>query len=167
LFLIGIQTAFAVTLHKFPEGFITYVTSETNPQLGVTIFLSLLLHNFTEGFSICLPLYYSFANGVNRKYAKLKALAISAILVGLSQPLGALGGYLFLKMNNVNPGSDIDTSNLNFIFGVTMAITSGFLTVVALSMYGSAISFGGGINFAMIWCMMGMVLIGLSSIYAV
>ena len=167
LFLIGIQTAFAVTLHKFPEGFITYVTSETNPQLGVTIFLSLLLHNFTEGFSICLPLYYSFANGVNRRYAKLKALAISAILVGLSQPLGALGGYIFLKLNHVNPGSDIDTSKLNFIFGITMAITSGFLTVVALSMYGSAISFGGSINFAMIWCMIGMVLIGLSSIYAV
>lgn len=163
LFLIGIQTALAITLHKFPEGFITYVTSETNPQLGVTIFLSLLLHNFTEGFSICLPLYYSFESGVSKKYAKLKAFLISALLAGLSQPLGALGGYVFLKLNHIEPGSDFDDANLSFVFGITMAVTSGFLSVVGLSMYGSAISFGGSLNFVMMWCVTGIILIGLTS----
>lgn len=166
LFLIGIQTAMAITLHKFPEGFITYVTSETNPELGITIFLSLLLHNFTEGFSICLPLYYSFESGVSKRHAKLKAFLISGTLAGLSQPLGALGGYIFLKLNNITPGSDLDTSNLNQIFGITMAVTSGFLSVVGLSMYGSAIGFGGSLNFVMMWCVTGIILIGLSSVWA-
>ena len=37
LLTIGIQTTLAITLHKLPEGFITYITSETNPQLGISI----------------------------------------------------------------------------------------------------------------------------------
>lgn len=166
LFLIGIQTALAITLHKFPEGFITYVTSETNPELGITIFLSLLLHNFTEGFSICLPLYYSFESGMS-KYPKLKAGLISGVLAGLSQPLGALVGWVFLRLNHINPsnGGIIDAKNLDFIFGIIMAITSGFLTVVGLSMYGSAVSFGGSVNFVMIWCVIGIILIGLSTAF--
>lgn len=158
LMLIGVQTILAITLHKFPEGFITYITSETDPELGVSIFLSLLIHNFTEGFSMCLPLYYSFASGKAR-WAKVKAVSISAILGGLSQPLGALGGFIFLRANHAG-NSEIDIDKLNFIFGITMAITSGFLSVIALSMYGSAVSFSGSPNFVMIWCIIGMCIIG-------
>lgn len=158
LMLIGVQTILAITLHKFPEGFITYITSETDPELGVSIFLSLLIHNFTEGFSMCLPLYYSFASGKTR-WAKAKAVSISAILGGLSQPLGALGGFIFLKANHAG-NSEIDLDRLNFIFGITMAVTSGFLSVIALSMYGSAVSFSGSPNYVMIWCIIGMCVIG-------
>lgn len=162
LMLIGVQTILAITLHKFPEGFITYITSETDPELGVSIFLSLLIHNFTEGFSMCLPLYYSFASGKAR-WAKFKAVSISAILGGFSQPLGALGGFIFLKANHAG-NSNIDIDKLNFIFGITMAVTSGFLCVIALSMYGSAVAFSGSPNFVMIWCIVGMCIIGLLSL---
>ena len=158
LLLIGIQTTLAITLHKLPEGFITYITSETNPTLGVSIFISLTLHNFTEGFSMCLPLYFSMAE--TSKFAKVKAVSLSAILGGLSQPLGAILGYFFLKVNE----DKYSLSRLNLIFGITMAITSGFLTVVALSMYGSAVSFGGNANHVMTWCIIGIILIGSSSI---
>jgi ZIP family zinc transporter len=163
LLLIGIQTTLAITLHKFPEGFITFITSETNPQLGVSIFISLLFHNFTEGFSMCLPLYYSFASGSSKRFAKLKAVGISAVLGGLSQPFGAFLGYLFLKYNNsTGNGGPIDLNHLNFVFGITMAITSGFLSVIGLSMYGSAVSFGGSLNFVLLWCVAGIAIIGSS-----
>ncbi|ODV78091.1 uncharacterized protein CANTADRAFT_54642 [Suhomyces tanzawaensis NRRL Y-17324] len=163
LLLIGVQTILAITLHKFPEGFITYITSETNPELGVTIFISLLFHNFTEGFSMCLPLYYSFASGSSKKYAKLKAWAISATLGGLAQPLGALIGFFFLG-SVPNDADNIDLDKLNFIFGITMAVTSGFLCVIGLSMYGSAVSFGGSLNFVLLWSVTGMAVIGISNI---
>lgn len=159
LFLIGVETTLAITLHKLPEGFITYVTSETNPKLGFSIFISLILHNYTEGFSMCLPLFYAMSTS---RYAKLKAVSISALLGGVSQPLGALLGYLFLKVNS----NKYDVHSLRFIFGITMAVTSGFLTVVALTMFGSAVSFGGNINFVISWCIVGIMLIGLSTIFS-
>lgn len=160
LLLIGIQTILAITLHKFPEGFITYITSETNPQLGVLIFLSLLIHNYTEGFSMCLPLYYSFP--ANSRWRKLKAVSVSALLGGLSQPLGAFGGYLFMWYYT---GDNLDLSKLDQVFGISMAVTSGFLVVIALSMYGSAVSFSGLPNFVMLWCLMGMGIIGLLTVF--
>lgn len=160
LLLIGIQTILAITLHKFPEGFITYITSETNPALGVLIFLSLLIHNYTEGFSMCLPLYYSFPP--NSRWRKLKAASVSALLGGLSQPLGALGGFLFMRYY----GKDsFDVGKLNQVFGISMAVTSGFLVVIALSMYGSAVSFSGLPNFVMLWCLVGMGTIGLLTVF--
>lgn len=159
LMLIGIQTILAITLHKFPEGFITYITLETNPELGLSIFLSLLIHNFTEGFLMCLPLYYLFTLG-EVKWNKFKAVSISALLGGFSQPLGALGGYLFLKVNE-SGGDDIDLGRLNYVFGITMAVTSGFLSLIAMSMYGSAVSFSGSPNFVLVWCVVGMSVIGL------
>lgn len=163
LLLIGIQTILAITLHKFPEGFITYITSETNPDLGLSIFLSLLIHNFTEGFSMCLPLYYSFASSKGG-WSKLKAVSISGILGGFSQPLGAFMGLLFMKANHAD-SDNIDLDKLSYIFGITIAVTSGFLSVIALSMYGSAVAFSGSSNFVMVWCIIGMCVIGLSSAF--
>lgn len=159
LLLIGIQTILAITLHKFPEGFITYVTLKTNPQLGLSIFLSLLIHNYTEGFLMCLPLYYSFGES---KWRKWKAVGISALLGGFSQPAGAFVGYLF--MAHLGDGT-VDVDKLNYVFGVSMAMTAGFLTVIALSMYGSAVSFSGLPNFVCVWSLMGMCLICLSTIF--
>lgn len=159
LLLIGIQTILAITLHKLPEGFITYVTSETNPQLGLLIFFSLLIHNYTEGFLMCLPLYYSFGKS---RWRKLKAVSVSALLGGLSQPLGALFGYIFMSTY----GDDsLDLAKLNYVFGISMAVTAGFLTVIALSMYGLAVSFSGLPNRVMAWSLIGMGVIGVSSIF--
>lgn len=159
LLLIGIQTILAITLHKFPEGFITYITLKTNPQLGVSIFLSLLIHNYTEGFLMCLPLYYSFGES---KWRKWKAVGISSFLGGLSQPAGAFMGYLFMAQFG---DGDIDVDKVSFVFGVSMAMTAGFLTVIALSMYGSAVSFSGLPNFVCVWSLIGMALICILTIF--
>lgn len=165
LLLIGIQTTLAISLHKLPEGFITFITSEANPDLGFLIFLSLAAHNFTEGFLMCLPLYFLFSSS-DKGFAKLKAVTISSVLGGLSQPLGAIIGFFFLKYNNT--GETFNIHSLSFVLGVALAVTSGFLSVIGLSMYGSAISFNGGmLNILLFWCILGMCIIGLSSIVSV
>lgn len=161
LMLIGVQTMLAITLHKFPEGFITYVTSQTNPELGVLIFLSLLIHNYTEGFSMCLPLYYLFGPSVH--WRKLKAVSASALLGGLSQPLGALAGWAF--MQRYPAGGSVDLGQLDKVYGITMSVTAGFLVVIALLMYGSAVSFCALPNFVMVWCLVGMSTIGVLAVW--
>lgn len=158
LLLIGIQTILAITLHKFPEGFITFTTSETNPDLGLSIFLSLLFHNFTEGLMMCLPIYYSLSKS---RLAKLKAFAICSLLGGAAHPLGAVAGYYFL-----HHAGRTELDRLNYIFGHTMAITSGFLLVIGVSMYSAAVSFNAGTsNRVMNWFLLGLVAIGVSSIF--
>lgn len=156
LFLIGIQTTLAIALHKFPEGFIMFVTSEANEKLGLLIFFSLVIHNFTEGFLMSLPLYYQLSNS---RWGKLKALAISGSLGGFSQPVGALMGMYFFRESH----TDV---NINFIFGNVAAATSGFLTMVGLTMYANAITFAGNsINVALFSSVAGMSLMGLCYIF--
>lgn len=168
LLLIGIQTTLAIVLHKLPEGFITYITSMADSKLGIEIFLSLSLHNFIEGFLMCLPLYYLFCehkkkSSFNNQIAKWKALLISGGLGGLAQPLGAFMGVIFLKYNSSGPNDDIN--DLDYIFGILMAVTSGFLTIVGLSMFASAVAFNGNnTNGVVIWCLFGIVVIGGSGI---
>ena len=112
---------------------------------------------------MCLPLYYSMNNST--KYPKLKAIIISSTL-GIISTFRCNFGYFFLLFNshNKNSDNDYDVDKLNRIFGITMAITSGFLTVISLSMYGSSVSFGGNINFVMTWCIIGISVIGITSV---
>ena len=157
LFLVGIQTTLAIALHKFPEGFIMFVTSEANEKLGILIFFSLVIHNFTEGFLMSLPLYYQFSNS---RWGKIKALAISGSLGGLSQPVGALIGMYFFR------GSRCDVNHINFIFGNVAAATSGFLTIVGLTMYANSVTFAGNsINVALFSSVAGMSLMGMCYIF--
>lgn len=161
LLMIGIQTTLAITLHKLPEGFVTYITSEADSKLGIEIFLSLLVHNFIEGFLMCLPLYYLFSTDKNKFYGKFKAVLISGGLGGIAQPLGALLGYVFLQFNPILPDDDDEVDTLNFLFGVVISVTSGFLTVVSLSMFGSAIAFNNrSINVVIVWAAIGIAVLG-------
>lgn len=163
LLMIGIQTTLAITLHKLPEGFVTYVTSEANSTLGIEIFLSLLVHNFIEGFSMCLPLYYSFVDSDSKQLAKFKALLISGGLGAIAQPLGAMFGYFFLQYNPISNHDNLES--LNYVFGVSMAITSGFLTVIGLTMFSSAVAFNNrSPNSVVVWALIGIAVIGASSI---
>ncbi len=152
LLSIGLQTCLALTLHKFPEGFITYATSAADPKLGVSIFLSLAIHNIVEGFSMTLPLYLAFNS-------RLKAFGMTFILGGLSQPIGALLAYYLLA------GREIDQKESFYIFGILMCITSGFLSVVSLQLFASSISFGGSANRVIRWCIVGIFIIQLSNVF--
>lgn len=150
LFSIGLQTCLALSLHKFPEGFITYATSKADPNLGVSIFLSLAIHNIVEGFSMTLPLYLALNS-------RFKAFMTTFFLGGFSQPVGALLAYLIIG------DREIDENESNYAFGVLMSITSGFLSVISLQLFASSISFGGTSSQVIRWCFFGIFIIQLSS----
>ncbi|SCU96098.1 LAFA_0G04236g1_1 [Lachancea sp. 'fantastica'] len=127
LMSIGIQTCLVITLHKFPEGFVVFFTNKNDSDsrsFGLSIFLSLAIHNFIEGFAMTLPLYAAFRN---KAFAVLTASALG----GGSQPLGAIIGYLIFKRTGAQ--------ELNM--SLLLSVTSGFLFVIAIQMFQTAISF--------------------------
>jgi ZIP family zinc transporter len=95
---IGLQTSIAIALHKLPEGFITYATNHANPKLGFSVFLALFIHNITEGFAMALPLYLAINS-------RGKAMIWSALLGGVSQPMGAGVAALWFKLAGSQTGN--------------------------------------------------------------
>jgi len=150
LLSIGLQTCLALTLHKFPEGFITYATSKADPKLGISIFLSLSIHNIVEGFSMTLPLYLALNS-------RIKSFLITFLLGGFSQPIGALMAFLIIGDDEINESDSF------MAFGILMSITSGFLSVISLQLFASSINFGGSVNKVIKWCLIGVFIIQLSN----
>ncbi|BFZ54855.1 Zinc transporter [Savitreella phatthalungensis] len=123
LLRIGLQTSVAISLHKLPEGFITFVSTHRDSQLGFSIFLALAVHNVVEGFTIAFPLFLAIES-------RIKAFAIAVILGGCSQPLGAILGYIVARVQNrLQP----DEASLDVAYGILFAVTAGFMAVISIT----------------------------------
>lgn len=85
----GVYTAIAIAIHNFPEGIATFMAALSDPTLGVAIAVAIAIHNIPEGIAVSVPVYYATGS-------RLKAFKLS-FLSGLSEPVGALVGYLLLK----------------------------------------------------------------------
>lgn len=108
LFRIGIISMFAIIAHNVPEGIATFIATNTNINLGISLTIAIALHNIPEGISIAIPIYYA---------TKSRGRALLYTLIsGMSEPLGALLAFLFLKpfMNDT-------------IMGILMAIIAGIM----------------------------------------
>ena len=89
LYKLGLITTIGIMLHNIPEGIATFITTNENIKLGISITIAITMHNIPEGISIALPIYY---------YTKSKKKAfLYTFICGLSEPLGALIAYFFLK----------------------------------------------------------------------
>ncbi len=89
LYHIGILSMIVLMLHNLPEGIATFLSSYQDTMLGLKLAGAIMLHNIPEGISIAIPIYYATGN---------KKRAIGAtIFSGLSEPLGAILAYVFLK----------------------------------------------------------------------
>ncbi|KAF2996063.1 hypothetical protein E8E13_003783 [Curvularia kusanoi] len=128
---IGLQTSTAIALHKIPEGFITYATNHANPTLGLSIFLALFIHNITEGFAMALPLYLA----INSRW---KAMFWSALLGGVSQPLGAGGAALWFKVAGRGKEDGVGEPGEK-VYGCMFAITAGIMAMVSLQLLGESL----------------------------
>ncbi|MDM5271194.1 zinc transporter ZupT [Sulfurovum sp. zt1-1] len=84
----GLFTAIAISIHNLPEGFATFVMTLQDMHTGAAIALAIAIHNIPEGLAVALPIYYATNN---RKKAFLFALAS-----GLTEPIGAVLGYLLI-----------------------------------------------------------------------
>ncbi len=86
---LGVMTALAIAIHNFPEGIATFFAALTDPAIGITVTIAIALHNIPEGISISVPMYYATGS-------RTKAFWYS-FLTGVSEPLGAVAGYLILR----------------------------------------------------------------------
>lgn len=113
LLRMGLFTAFAITLHNFPEGIATFLATLEDPQLGISIALAVAIHNIPEGIAVSVPIYYATGS-------KLKAFRYS-FLSGLSEPVGALVAYFILRAVM----SDL-------LFGIVFASVGGIMVYIAI-----------------------------------
>lgn len=113
LFRIGILSAVAIAIHNFPEGMATFIAAVSDVKIGFAIAIAIAIHNIPEGIAVSVPIY--FATG-----SKKKALWYS-FLSGLSEPVGAMIGYLILMpfMNDT-------------VFGILFASVAGIMVFISL-----------------------------------
>jgi ZIP family zinc transporter len=113
LMRMGLFTALAIAIHNFPEGLATFTAALTEPELGIAIAVAIAIHNIPEGIAVSVPIF--FATG-NRKKAFW-----NSFLSGLSEPVGAVIGYLIL-MPFMSP----------IMFGVLFAAVAGIMVFISL-----------------------------------
>ena len=85
---MGIMLALSIAIHNFPEGLATFAVSLNDIDMALPIVLAIALHNIPEGVAVAVPIHQATGS-------RWKALYYS-ILSGLSEPLGALMGFLIL-----------------------------------------------------------------------
>lgn len=153
---ISLQTSVAIALHKLPEGFITYATNHANPSLGLSVFVALAIHNLSEGFALALPIYLA-------TNSRLRAILLSLILGGLTQPLGAGIAAIWLKLAEKDRGPGNHDEGSQAVYGGMFAITAGIMASVALSLLQESFELGHSKGRCMIFVFVGMGILGVSS----
>lgn len=113
LLRMGVFTALAIGIHNFPEGLATFIAALQEPKIAVPIAVAIAIHNIPEGIAVSVPVYY--ATGSKRK------AFFYSFLSGLSEPIGAMIGYLLL-MPFIN-----DT-----MFGIIFAMVAGIMVFISL-----------------------------------
>ncbi len=79
----------AIVMHNFPEGIATFMAGYKDITLGISVALAISLHNIPEGISIAVPVYYGTGK-------RSKAI-LAAFLSGISEPVGAVLTFVFLR----------------------------------------------------------------------
>jgi ZIP family zinc transporter len=113
LMRMGLFTALAIAIHNFPEGLATFTAALTDPSIGIAIAVAIAIHNIPEGIAVSVPIYY--ATGSKRK------AFINSFISGLSEPVGAMIGYLILMpfMNEL-------------VFGILFGGVAGIMVFISL-----------------------------------
>ena len=113
LYRTGTFTAIAVAIHNFPEGLATFVSALQDPSLAIPVIVAIAIHNIPEGIAVSVPVYYATGN-------KKKAFIFS-FLSGLSEPVGAIIGYLILMpiMNDT-------------VYGIIFAAIAGIMVFISI-----------------------------------
>jgi ZIP family zinc transporter len=109
----GLFTALAIGIHNFPEGLATFVSALQEPSVAIPIVVAIAIHNIPEGIAVSVPIYYATGS-------KKKAFWLS-FASGLSEPIGAVIGYLILLpfMNET-------------IHGILFALVAGIMVFISL-----------------------------------
>ncbi|XCB30554.1 zinc transporter ZupT [Arcanobacterium hippocoleae] len=113
LMRMGLFTAAALAIHNFPEGFATFLAGMHSADLALPIAIAIAIHNIPEGIAVSVPIFY--ATGSRKKAFWLSFAS------GLSEPLGALIGWMLLS-NFMGAGG----------FGWAFAAVAGIMVYISL-----------------------------------
>lgn len=113
LMRLGLFSALALGIHNFPEGLATFTAALHEPSYGIAIAIAIAIHNIPEGIAVSVPVYY--ATGSKKRAFRLSFLS------GLSEPIGAVVGYLLL-MPFLTP----------LVFGVLFAAVAGIMVFISI-----------------------------------
>lgn len=113
LYRVGMISMIAIMFHNIPEGIATFLTSNHDLKLGITLAIALALHNIPEGISVAVPIYFSTGS---KKRAFLYTL-----VSGMSEFLGAIIASIFL----------VGFSN-DFFMGCLYAIIAGIMMHISI-----------------------------------
>lgn len=110
---MGLLTASAIAIHNFPEGLATFATTLNSPTLGIAMACAIAIHNIPEGIITAVPILCSTGN-------KKTAFLVS-FFSGLTEPLGAIIGYLLLRpfLNDT-------------VFGILFGIIAGIMIYISV-----------------------------------
>lgn len=117
LYRMGVLTALALAIHNFPEGLATFVAALNDPSVGIAIAIAIAIHNIPEGIAVSVPIYY--ATGSRKKAFWLSFLS------GLSEPIGAIVGFLLLM-------PFVSQANLEVFNGVVLSAVGGIMVFISL-----------------------------------
>ncbi len=113
LMRMGLFTALAIAIHNFPEGLATFISAMQAPEVAIPIVVAIAMHNIPEGIAVSVPVYHATGS-------KQKAFLYS-FASGLSEPIGALLGWLILMpiMNDM-------------VYGIIFAGVAGIMVFISL-----------------------------------
>lgn len=114
LYRVGLISCIALFLHNFPEGITTFVSGYQDLTVGISVTIAIALHNIPEGISIAMPIYYS----TNSRKKAFKYTFLS----GMTEPLGALLAFLFIKPY-IN----------NLILAILFSLVAGIMIYISLA----------------------------------
>lgn len=109
----GMLTALAIAIHNFPEGFATFAAALGDPSVAVAITVAIALHNIPEGIAVAVPVFQATGS-------RARAIGLS-FLSGLSEPLGAVVGFLLLRPFLTDA-----------LFGASLAAVAGIMVFISL-----------------------------------
>lgn len=142
---MGIFTALAITIHNFPEGIATFISSVQDPALGLPIAVAVAIHNIPEGISVAVPIYY----GSGSK----KQAFLYSFISGIAEPIGGLFAY-FIFLENATPVT----------IGLVFAAVAGVMAFISLDELLPAAEEYGNHHTTIYGCIAGMAFMAFSLI---
>ena len=96
------------------QGLATFVGTLDDPTVGMGLAIAIGIHNVPEGLCVSIPIYYATKN----RWQAFKWAFIS----GISEPIGALIGWLLLK----------DHFN-ELIYGIVFGMVAGMMVMIVMN----------------------------------